>query len=556
MRRFVAIMLAVFVVLSIVAACANDPAPAPAPAAPAAPPTPTPPGAPAATPPTPTPPPPAPDARIKDTIIYAHNTDAVTLDPQRANDTHSMQIVRMIYNTMFEFDDYGIPQPSLATGHSVSDDQLSWTFTLRQDAVWHCGTPFTSADVVATFERAMFSPDRAALRTTEVINMFTSVVADDEFTVTITTEEPYGPMLSLMCNSFLAIMNKGTIERFGLDIGLNLETINGTGHFILAEWVAGDRIVVERRPDNTNPNVLTQRVIYQVIPDATARVIALENGEVDAIGIINAEDVPLLKANPNITVNIVPSVGQRLFRFGCNDPIMQCTLVRRALNIAVDRQSIIDALFPGVAYPVTSALAPVTFGYHTVGVIEQDQARARELLAEAGFPDGFNTKIITTVRYPRGIELAEILAAQFAEIGVIAEIEVWEWAALTASWDGLTREEFDQPIFIMGAGPSMRDADGGLRGLYTTTERYNDRNYGFYSNAEVDYLVFAGMRETCQQRRLELYARAQEILFYEDPAGIWLFNQMFVTAFSANLHGVETTAISQIKFRYAWYALD
>ena len=493
---------------------------------------------------------PAPAAEYRDTIIYAHNTDVRELDPQRQNDTASEQVVKMIYNTLLDFDDDGTPVGDLAESWEVSDDSLTWTFHLKRGVRFHSGKEMTANDVKATYERALYAQG-AALRTTEVIRMFTKIEVPDPYTVVITTDEPYGPMEALMCNMFLGIMCSDTLEEYGLDISQIPEAANGTGPYRLASWVKDSQIVLERFDDYFGERARTQTIIYQVIPEAAARVMALESGEVDSIGVINADDLPLLESNPDITVIRGEGIGQRLFRFGCNDPIMADTKVRQAINIALDRQIIIDSMFNGVAYPVTSALAPATWGYHNWGVIEQDLEKARALLAEAGYPDGFETKIVTTERYAKGVQLAEVLAAQLSEIGIKAEIEVMEWSAISAAWNGLTAEEFDQPIFIMGAGPSMRDADGGLRGLYTTTERYNDRNYGFYSNAEVDELVFAGMRETDMVKRAELYKRAQEILYLEDPAGVWLFNNYNMVAFSNKLEDIQLTGIGNVLFKRA-----
>ncbi len=152
----------------------------------------------------------------------------------------------------------------------------------------------------------------------------------------------------------------------------------------------------------------------------------------------------------------------------------------------------------------------------------------------------------------KGTQMAEVLASQLAEVGIKAKIEVWEWSALSASWDGVKKEDFNQPIFVMGAGPSMRDADGGLRGLYTTSESgLNDRNYGFYSNAEADRLIYAGMSETNKDKRAELYAEAEKILYLDDPAAFWLFDMYGMCAMSGKVEGVKVSAINNVTFERA-----
>lgn len=494
----------------------------------------------------------AADSEYKDTLVFAMNTDVQSLDPQIQNDTTSEQVVKMLYNTLLKFEDDGTVVGDLAESWSVSEDKLTWTFNLKQGVKFHNGKELTSADVKATFDRAL-NAEAGGLRTTEIIKMFTAVEAPDPYTVTITTDGPYGPMESLMCNMSLGIMDADYIEKYGLDLGTSVEGENGTGPFKVVSWERDQEIVVERFDDYFGTPAKLQTVVYTIIPEAASRVIALETGEVDVIDKPTDEDLARLEADTeNFTVLRKPTISQRLFRFGCNDPIISNTKVRQAIVYAIDRQAIIDALFTGSAYPSTAPLAPVTFGYSNLGEIEQDLELAKSLLAEAGYPDGFDTKIVTTERYQNGIELAEIISQQLAEIGINAEIEVWEWSALSASWNGITADEFDQPIFIMGAGPSMRDADGGLRGLYTTSETgLNDRNYGFYSNAEVDALIEQGMQETDQQKRVEIYKEAMEILYREDPVAFWLFDMYGLAITSSKVEGVTLSPISTITFENA-----
>lgn len=494
----------------------------------------------------------AADSEYKDTLVFAMNTDVQSMDPQIQNDTTSEQVVKMLYNTLLKFEDDGTVVGDLAESWSVSEDKLTWTFNLKQGVKFHNGKELTSADVKATFDRAL-NAEAGGLRTTEIIKMFTAVEAPDPYTVTITTDAPYGPMESLMCNMSLGIMDADYIEQYGLDLGTSAEGENGTGPFKVVSWERDQEIVVERFDEYFDTPAKLQTVVYTIIPEAASRVIALETGEVDVIDKPTDEDLARLEADTeNFTVLRKPTISQRLFRFGCNDPIISNTKVRQAIVYAIDRQAIIDALFTGSGYPSTAPLAPVTFGYSDLGEIEQDLELAKSLLAEAGYPDGFDTKIVTTERYQNGIELAEIISQQLAEIGINAEIEVWEWSALSASWNGITADEFDQPIFIMGAGPSMRDADGGLRGLYTTSETgLNDRNYGFYSNAEVDALIEQGMQETDQQKRVEIYKEAMEILYREDPVAFWLFDMYGLAITSSKVEGVTLSPISTITFENA-----
>lgn len=487
----------------------------------------------------------APPAEAKTTLVYGVSTDAASLDPHVQNDSHSEQIVAMLYNTLLKFEADGTIVNDLAESYDVTDDGLTWTFKLHEGVKFHNGKELTAEDVKATYERFMADDaDAARLVVKEITRMFESVEVLDKYTVSITTNEPYGPMMPLLCNRSLAIMDADVIAQYGYQVGDFVESTVGTGLFKIVSWKKDEELIVERFDDYFGEPAKLEKIIVRHIPEAASRVIALENGELDMINQFPAEDLARLEADSRINVIKSPGVGARLFRFGCNDPIMSNTLVRQAIIHAIDRDEVIEGLFPGLSYATTGPITPVVWGYHNFGEIKQDQEKAKQLLAEAGYPNGFDTKIVTTPRYMKGVELAEVLSAQLGEIGINAEIEVLEWSVILPLWSGVSPEEFDQPIFIMGAGTSMMDADGAFRGLYTTTlTGTNERNYGFYSNAEVDELIYAGMTETDYDTRYELYKRAQEILYLEDPTAIWLYDTYNTAATASDVKGVELNGV-------------
>lgn len=487
---------------------------------------------------------------VSDQLIIAVNTDAATLDPHVQNDSHSEQVVAMLYNTLLKFEADGTIVPDLAESYEVSADKRTWTFKLKEGVLFHNGNELTAESVKGTYERFMADDaDGTQLVVKEITKMFESVDVIDKYTVSITTDEPYGPMMSLLSNRSLAIMDPEVIEEHGASTGDFPESAVGTGPYTIVSWSKDEEIVLERFPDYFGEPARTERLRFRVIPEGASRVIALENGEVDFLRQFPAEDMERLVASDEVQVIQTPSVGARLFRFGADDPIISNAKVRQAIVHAIDRKAIIDGLFPGLAEESTAPVTPVVWGYKDFGVIERDLDKAKRLLAEAGYPDGFETKIVTTPRYAKGVELAEVIADQLKDVGIEAEIEVLEWSVILPLWMGVTPEEFDQPIFIMGAGTSMMDADGALRGLYTTTETgTNERNYGFYSNEEVDELVHEAMKETDPERRAELYHRAMEILYLEDPVAIWLFDRPTTVAARRNVQNVEVNGIGMVSF--------
>lgn len=493
--------------------------------------------------------------QVKDTLLIGVISDAQSLDPHIQNDSHSEQIVAMLYSTLVKFETDGTIVNDLAESYKVSEDKLTWTFKLKEGVKFHNGKELTAEDVKGTYDRFLGKDETSArLNVTERTKMFLSVDVVDKYTVSITTTEPYGPMMALLASRSLAIMDPDIIAEYGVNTGDFPKSSIGTGQYRIISWKRDEELVAERFDDYFGENAKIKTVKTRIIPEAASRVIALETGEIDLIKQFPAEDMDRFQANPDINVIKKPSVGARMFEFGCNDPIISNTKVRQAISYAVDRDEFIEGLFPGLSYPSTGPITPVVWGYYDFGKIEQDQEKAKQLLAEAGYPNGFDTKIVTTPRYDKGVELAEILAAQLSEVGINAEIEVLEWSVLVPMWSGITREEFDQPMFIMGAGTSMMDADGAFRGLYTTTETgTNERSYGFYSNAEVDQLIHEGMKETDLIKRYELYKRAQEILYFEDPPGIWLFDRYTFAASRSNLKGIEINGIGLMPIEKMYF---
>ena len=491
----------------------------------------------------------------RDTLIYAWGNDATTMDPHVQND-HSELPVAMVYSTLLQFNPYTNEIVcDLAESWEVSEDKCTWTFKIKEGVKFHNGKELTAGDVKATYDRFIDpDADAAYLVVVEICKMFKKVDVIDKYTVSITTDEPYGPMMALLCNRSLAIMDKDILEKYGDQTGLLIESTVGTGPYKLTEWRKGEEMVMERYEDYFGEPAKIKNLIWRTIPDSSARIVALQNGEVDLVMKLTSEDIMTLEQDPNIEILKAKSVGQRQFRFAFNDPIMKNKKVRQAIVHAVDREAILNGLFKGLGEVSTCAVAKVTWGYNDLGVIKRDIEKAKSLLAEAGYPDGFDTKIVTTPRYTKGVELAEVISQQLLDIGINAEVEVLEWSAILPTWCGYSPEEFDEPMFIMGCGPSMMDADGGLRGLYTTTETgTNERNYSFYSNAEVDELIDKGMHETDPIKRNEYYKRAEEILVYEDPAAIWLYDSYRTAGYNAELDNVITNGIGLPMFHLMEY---
>src|SRR5699024_276238 len=186
-----------------------------------------------------------------------------------------------------------------------------------------------------------------------------------------------------------------------------------------------------------------------------------------------------------------PGHGTHLFQFNAGNEKMKDPLVRQAISYAIDRESIVTTLFGDIGEePRDNVMPPEALGYENLGVIEQDQEKAKELLEEAGQPaDEFDLKLMATSVYNQGVEMGEIVKSQLEEIGINVDLEIIDHSTFTSSLNGLTVDQFKWDMFLMGAGFVTLDGDEGLKRRFeTAADGKNSNNYGFYSNEEADEL--------------------------------------------------------------------
>lgn len=487
-------------------------------------------------------------AGLRDTLVFAASADATTLDPHNTTDTESDQVIMMMYETLIGFDHDMKIVPRLAERWEVAPDGVTWTFQLRQGIRFHDGTLFNADAVHRNFARVM---DPVANHKRLVLfDMIDRVEAVDERTVRITTKYPFGAFEPTMAHVSAAIVNPAVAATFGKDFGSAADRASGTGPYRIVSWKKDQEIVLERNDDYWGEKGRTKRIVYRPIPEAASRVLALEAGDVDVITRVPSADIARLEKEPGIAVTKTPSVGMQQFRFNVARKPYNDTRVRQAISYAINRRAIVDNLVSSFARPSTGALTPIMRGYANLGEIPYDPDKARALLKAAGYPNGFRTRIATTPRYPMGVELAEALAADLKKVGIEAAIDVIEWGTMVTYWAGLPPEKNPQEIFIMGAGASTADADWGLRPIFRSAPT-NENNYGYYSNAEFDRVIEAAMRETDAEKRQQLYRRAQEIVYLEDPGAVWLFDTLYVVASRANVEGVTPSPLGAVTFQQA-----
>ena len=354
-----------------------------------------------------------------------HLTMGMVLEPPHLDPTAgaAAAIDEVVYANIFEgltrIDRDGAVRPALAESWTVSDDGLTYSFRLREGVKFHDGTGFDSADVVFSFERAMAEDSANAQK--GLFEPIASVAAPDPASVVITLKRPTG--------HFLFNLGWGdTVIVAPESAGGNKAEPIGTGPFKFKRWVKGDRVELVRNEAYWGQPVALASATIKIIPDAAAAVAAMLAGDVDAFANFPApESMSLFEADPRFKVVIGSTEGETILSTNNGRAPFDDLRVRRAIAHALDRQAVIEGAMFGYGTPIGSHFAPHHPAYvDLTGRYPRDLDKARKLLAEAGYPEGFKATIkLPPPTYAR--RGGEIIAAQLAKIDIELEIIPVEW---------------------------------------------------------------------------------------------------------------------------------
>ena len=480
-------------------------------------------------------------------LIFALGAEPVSLDPANQTDNPSEIVVRHIHDNLVEFTEKGDIVPQLAASWETSADGLTWTFKLRQGVRFHDGTPFNAQAVVFNIKRNT-DPAKRTLRTSLYEPFIADARALDDYTLEIKMKKPFGALLAHFAHGAGGMISPAALQKHGDKYGLNPV---GTGPYVFVEWKAGDRVVVKRNDAYWKGQPKIEGVIFKPVPEAASRVIMLETGEADVVFPVPLMEVERL--NKGKTSKIILGDTARVIYIGMHQQKKPFNdkRVRQAVNYAVDKESIIKNVLMGMAKPSKSVMGALVWGAHPVGEYKHDVEKAKKLLAEAGYPNGFEVNLWTPDgRYPMDAQIAEAVATQLAKVGVKVKIQRWEWAAYQTN----TRkppEEAKYDMFLLGWAPSTGDADWAIRPLlYSSEWMPKGDNRSYYKNANADALIKQGMETSDQSKRREIYKKAQEVLV-EDGAWLMLHDMVQSVGVSNKLNNVAVWPIEIVLVKDA-----
>ena len=487
-------------------------------------------------------------AVAQERVVVAQGTDAVTLDAHDITDSPSASVSTHMVETLFKLQPDGTIDPWLATDFELSDDGLTLTLQLREGITFHDGTLFDAEAVKFNIERLTDPEEGFAFAF--LLDVVDTVEVLGDHSVALHLSDPFAPLLANLTHSSTAMQSPTAIEELGEDYGQNPV---GTGPYRFSSWERGQHIDMVRFEEYWGELPPIEEVRFLAVPEGTTRMALVETGEAHVSVRVPPADVDRLQANPDVTVDNTSSVRTIYIYFNHTMEPFTDERVRQAVNYAVNKEDIVDFVLGGEARVSDAPISPGIFGYTPVGSYEYDPERARELLAEAGYEDGFSTTLYSpTGRYNQDIQISEAVQSQLAEVGIDAEIETLEWSAYL-SITGEAVEDNVVPMGMLGWGTVTGDADYGLFPLFTTGQHVPDgSNRSFYSNPEVDELLGEARVNPDPEARQELYEQAMQIL-WDEAAWLYLHSESQVTAIRNDIEGVIVHPTERILVYEAFF---
>lgn len=452
------------------------------------------------------------------------------LDPHQTSAYFSFQVLENVFDTLVEPDDELEFTGALAEDWTLSEDQLTWTFTLREGLTFHDGSPCTSEDVLYSYRRIIDGELSNAWRFAAVAD----IEAPDERTVVITVSQPAPDLLSSLGN----FKGMAIVQRDNVESGSIADRPIGTGPFSLDSYRSGDRAILLANPDFWGGEPAIDGVTIRFLSEGTTAQTALQNDEIQWTDAFAPQQTRLLEGDAGVEVAEVPSTNYWYLALNERNAPWDTVAARRALAFALDREGILQVTQYGTGAVNQLAIPESSPWYVEHAPFSYDPEQARALFAEAGYTGG-SLHFLATSEYSETVTVAELLADLLSEFDISVDIETVDFA----TWlDKQNSGDFD--ILMMGWLGNNDPNDF----YYNQHHSEGSSNAQGYSNPEVDELLDAGRTEADEARRKELYAQAATIIA-DECSYIYLYNPAVIQAWRTTVSGYTARGDAAVRFR-------
>lgn len=459
-------------------------------------------------------------------VVIAQTADPSSLDPHYCYELTGMRIYRNMFESLLKSNADGTLSPCLAESYEISEGGMVYTFKLRQDVTFQNGDPMTAADVKYSYDRACGSAYCA--EAAEPID-HTDII--DNYTVAVTMKYPYAAQLPFFATTYLAIVNQKVVDALGDNFGIGPEGA-GTGPYTFSSWTKGSQVVMVRNEKYWGDLPAMTQVTYRCITEAGAGDIAVETGDIDVFLEPSTADIPALKENTSLAVYQGESNYIEYLAFNVTVAPFDNLKVRQAVAKCFDKRDVVTIAVDDLGGVLSASYTNATlFGANTdIPLIEKDIEGAKQLLAEAGYPDGF-TCSITAIDGARK-KSAQVIQSGLKEIGIDAQIDIMESGAF---YDAAGKGNVE--MCLGGMTTLAADADPLLFCCFSS-QNIGTYNLSQYSNAEIDNLITESRANSDTESRRQQLKNIQTIVS-DDLPSVPLYLRSVLIVANANLKGVE-----------------
>lgn len=475
----------------------------------------------------------------RDNVVFALNADPLSLDLIQTTDQASQPVWWSLYDTLLMVDEKTNEiSGSLAEKWEFNESGTELTLHLRKGVTFHTGEEMKASDVVFTLDRAFAAP-----QTRGFLGTYSKSEAIDDSTVKLTFSVPYAPIL----NS-LALISFGIVSEKAVKAAASPEEYArnpiGTGPYVFKSRVSGDKISFEAYPNYWRGAAPIKHLDYRIQTDSAAAVVSLENEEIDVMAFVPVTDKKHIESLDTLAWYETPYTGLVQVIFNNSKGRFADKKLREAIAYTVDRESIIIGAVEGEGDPVQCTITPAVFGYHDGWQNRpRDIEKAKQLMAEAGYPDGLDVEV-ETFQSNNYSTVVEILQAQLAEIGIRIQIKKVEKPVYLT--DIIANHNFEMSTIIWG-GDTL-DADF----FYDILHSKGGKSFSEINNPELDRLLDEGRQTVDREKRKEIYKQVGDILI-EDVNFVPLYNYKNTLAASSKLKGVQPSNHFVYRvWEYSW----
>ena len=466
--------------------------------------------------------------------------DAATMDPHLSGSKIDRQVMHNVYEPLVVLGEKLDVRPGLAESWQQPDPR-TLVFTLRQGVKFHDGTDFNAEAAKLNVER-MQNPDTKSVRRGEIANVDTAE-AVDTYTLRLNLKRPDAALLATLTDRAGMMISPAAVQKFGPDLQRNPV---GTGPFNFVEWVKDDHLSLERFDDywDTQAGPYLDQVRYRPILEDSVKAQSLIAGEIDVIDYVVPREVAGLRGNASVSVVDVPSLASFAYQLNTRKAPFDKKPLRQALAYAVDTEAIVKDVWLGIGVPSNGPIAPSSWAYDaTVPPVKRDVARAKQLLAEGGMPNGY-AFTLTTNTPPLNVQEAEAIKAMLREVGIHMEIKPVDDTTLLANGNA---GQFDMIGYQWSGRP---DPDGNTYQFFKTAQGPS-LNWAGYTNQTVDELLDRARETSDQAERKKLYSELVKTIQDDAP---WLFviHPTELKAFSPNVQGYSPVPDGMIRLKDVW----